>query len=143
VDGKRSLRPRALFDTLVRDWDELSEYEEANALYHYYNWKDAGWIPSTWIAKLASEPWLSSKAKTKVAPRDIAIESAATRLTRGKKRNEFVSELTEADSASGVIAALEIRGTPPASELVAELKALKLKYRREAKFDDARPLYEA
>jgi hypothetical protein len=144
VDDKRRARSRALFETLGREWDQhLAEHAQANAAYFYYTWRRAGGVPATWLAHAASEPWLSSKAKRKVAPREIAIETATTRLTRGRKTSQYVYELTEADSGNPVIGALEIRGTPPASELVSELRALKEQFGTKARLDDVRPLYGA
>ena len=143
LGDKRSQRSRALFDTLAREWDELSEHVEADAEYHYYNWKIAGRVPSTWIAMLASEPWLSSMAKTKVAPLGIAIDSAKTRLTRGNRKKEYVAELVEADSTKDLIKFLGVKGVPPVSELVLEITALKEKFEKEVEIKDVLPLYEA
>lgn len=144
VDDKRRQRSRALFETLGRDWDQhLAEHARTNATYYYYVWRHAGSVPATWLAHAASEPWLSSKAKRKVAPREIAIETATTRLTRGRKTARYVYELTEADSGNSVVRALEIKGAPPASELVAELRGLKEKFGAKARLDDVRPLYSA
>lgn len=144
VNDKRRQRSRALFETLVRNWDHyLAEHAEANATYFFYTRRHAGSIPATWLAHAASEPWLSSKSKRKVAPREIAIETATTRLTRGKKSSQYVYELTEADSGFPLVPALEIKGTPPASELIAELRGLKEKFGAKAWLDDVRPLYSA
>ena len=144
VDDKRRARSRALFETLGRDWDQhLAEHAQANAAYFYYTWRHAGGVPATWLARAASEPWLSSKAKRKVAPREIAIETTTTRLTRGRKTSQYVYELTEADSGNPAVRALEIKGTPPASELVDELRALKEQFGTKACLDDVRPLYAA
>ena len=144
VDDKRRARSRALFETLGRDWDQhLAEHAQANAAYFYYTWRQAGGVPATWLAHAASEPWLSSKAKRKVAPREIAIETTTTRLTRGRKTSQYVYELTEADSGNPAVRALEIKGTPPASELINELRALKEQFGTKACLDDVRPLYAA
>ena len=144
VDSKRRARSRSLFETLQRDWDEyLSEYADASAMYHHYNWRKSGDIPATWLANLASEPWLSTKTKRKIAPREAAIETTTTRLTRGTKASRFVYEVTETDSSHPLIAALGIKGTPPASELLAELKAIREKHETRASPDDVNPLYAA
>ena len=144
LDENRRGRSRALFETLVREWDQyLSDRAEAQADYYYYVWRNAGSVPATWLASLASEPWLSSKSKRKVAPRQIAIETATTRLTRGTRGTQFVYELTEADSASPVVRALEIKGTPPASEIVEEIVAIRNKYGDDAQLEDILPLYAA
>ena len=144
VDDKRRARSRALFEALGRDWDQhLAERAQANAAYFYYTWRHAGGVPATWLARAASEPWLSSKAKRKVAPREIAIETTTTRLTRGGKTSQYVYELTEADSGNPAVRALEIKGTPPASELINELRALKEQFGTKACLEDVRPLYAA
>jgi len=111
--------------------------------FYYRRWRHVGGVPATWLAHAASEPWLSSKARRKVAPREIAIETTTTRLTRGRKTSQYVYELTEADSGNPAVRALEIKGTPPASELIDELRALKELFGTKASLDDVRPLYAA
>jgi len=144
VDDKRRARSRALFETLARDWDDyLSEYSDAMGAYYYYVWRSSGHIPATWLANVASEPWLSSKSKRKIAPIEAAIETVTTRLTRGTKATKFVSEITEGDSAHPLVAALGIKGTPPASELLSELKVLREKHYATAKAEDVHPIYAA
>jgi len=143
IDERRHRRSRALYETLVREWETLGEYAHADAMYHYYTWRSAGTVPATWLAHLASEPWLSSKSKTKVAPNGMAIESATTRLTRGKNRSQYLYELHESDSEHALIRAIGIKGSPPASELIDELKGLKSNFEAEVKINDAFPLYEA
>jgi hypothetical protein len=141
VDGKRRERSRALFETLSREWERLAERSEATAIYMYYSWRNAGTVPATWLAQAASEPWLSSKSRRKVAPREVAIESAMTRLTRGEEKSQYVHELDESDSAHPLVAALGIKGTPPASELIAELKAIKEQHGPKVRQEDVQPLY--
>ena len=143
IDERRRQRSRALYETLVREWDTLDEYAYADAMYHHYKWRTAGKVPATWLARLASEPWLSSKSKTKVAPSGMAIDSTATRLTRGKNRSQYLHELNEADSEHPLIRAIGVKGSPPASELIDELKGLKSNFEDEVKISDAYPLYEA
>lgn len=144
VDDKRRFRSRALFETLARDWDDyLSEYTDATGTYFYYVWRSSGPIPATWLANVASEAWLSSKSKRKIAPIEAAIETVTTRLTRGTRASRFVAEITEADSAHPIVAALGIKGTPPASELLSELKTLKEKHYATAKSEDVYPIYAA
>lgn len=143
VDGKRRERSRALFETLAREWERMAERSEATATYMYYSWRDVGAVPATWLAHTASEPWLSSKSRRKVAPREVAIESAMTRLTRGSEKSQYVNELDESDSAHPLVAALGIKGTPPASELIAELKAIKERHGTKVRQEDVQPLYAA
>lgn len=143
VDGKRRERSRALFETLAREWDRLADRSETRAVYFYYSWRTAGALPATWLAQAASEPWLSSKSRRKVAPREVAIENATTRLTRGQQRSQYVFELDEHDSAHPLVDALGIKGTPPASELLDELKALKERHGTQARLEDVQPLYAA
>lgn len=144
VDDKRRARSRALFETLQRDWDDhLSEYADATARYFYYTWRTAGQVPATWLAEAASQPWLSSKTKRKIAPLEAAIETTTTRLTRGTKASKFVYELAESDSSHPLIAALGVQGTPPASELLAELTAIRQRHSQTATANDVVPLYAA
>ena len=144
VDAKRRGRAQALIVTLEREWDDyLSDKSEVSAEYSHYIWRSAGSIPATWLARAASEKWLSTKSKRKVAPRETAIETVTTRLTRGNSPSKFVHELREVDSSSPLVAALEIQGTPPASELLAELAALKDKYGDDVRPKDVTPLYAA
>ncbi|TIQ33088.1 MAG: hypothetical protein E5X48_25100 [Mesorhizobium sp.] len=143
VDGKRRERSRALFETLAREWEQLGEKSETTAMYFYRYWRPAGNVPATWLAHAASEPWLSSKSRKKVAPSEAAIESLTTRLTRGQSKSQYVYELNENDSGHPLVAALGIKGTPPASELLDELRALKEQYGAHVREEDVRPLYAA
>ena len=144
VDEKRRARSRALLETLQRDWDDhLSEHADATARYFHYTWRTAGHVPATWLAEAASQPWLSSKTKRKIAPREAAIETITTRLTRGTKASKFVYELAESDSSHPLIAVLGIQGTPPASELLAELTAIRQRHSETATANDVVPLYAA
>lgn len=144
VDEKRRARSRALYETLARDWDDyLSEHAEAAGIYHYYQWRTSGHLPATWLANVAAAPWLSTKSKRKIAPLEAAIETVTTRLTRGTKASKFVAEISERDSANPLVAALGIKGTPPASELLSELKMIKEKHHAIARVEDVHPLYAA
>jgi|GEM_PF-5567666 len=142
VDAKRRSRSSALLETLMREWDSyLEDKATADGQFHYYSWKSAGALPATWLAACASEPWLSSKSNRKVAPREIAIESAATKLTRGTHKSHFAYEISEVESNHPLIKALEIAGTPSTSELINSLKDLKALSGSRTRQKDVIPFY--
>lgn len=143
INPGRRARARALFETLSRSWERLEDKMTAQAMYQYYSWKSAGTVPATWLARLASEEWLSTKGGRKSAPMRLAIETPLTRLTRGDDRNQYAAELTEEDASSPLIAALGIKGNAPTSELLKELTALRDSRGSEVAPRDLRALYAA
>lgn len=143
VDRNRRVRARALIETITHRWDRLSETVEARTVWHYYTWRHDVPIPSTWIARAASEPWLSNKKGRKAAPHDLAIDTPLTRLTRGADPAEYVAELNDSDASSPFVAALGIKGSAPASELLRELASLRDRHGAEVTESDVRPHYLA
>lgn len=142
VDARRRQRSRALFETLSREWEYYFEDKsQSSGEYFYYVWRVSGAVPATWLANCASQPWLSSKSNRKVAPREIAIETAATRLTKGDHRSNFVSEISETDAQHPLIKALEIEGTPSTAELLDSLRELKSSSTQIPKIKSAVPYY--
>lgn len=143
VERKRRARARALFETISQHWERVSATLEARTAWHYYTWRADVTVPSTWIARAASEPWLSNKKGHKAAPHDLAIDTPLTRLTRGADPAQYVAELSESDAGSPFVAALGIKGTAPASELLRELASLRDRHGAAVTESDVRPHYLA
>jgi hypothetical protein len=143
VDRKRRARARALFETITQHWDRLSNTVEARTAWFYYTWREDAQVPATWMARLASEPWLSNKKGRRAAPLGLAIDTPLTRLTRGADSAQYVAELTEADAGAPFVAALGVKGSAPASELLRELASLRDRHGPEVTADDVRPHYLA
>jgi hypothetical protein len=140
VDKNRRARARALYETLERAWDRLAPCSATEAVHHYFTWKLDARIPATWLARASQEPWLTNKGGTQGSPRELAIETPLTRLTRGADRTQSVFELDEGDWAAPLAAALGIQGTAPASELLVELVAsIRDEFGPDVRPEDVRP----
>src|SRR6266508_490046 len=82
VDRHRRSRSRALYETLNGHWEKFAPATTAEALRHHYTWRCVARIPATWLARTATEPWLTTKRGKKAAPMDVAIDTPMMRLTR-------------------------------------------------------------
>ena len=143
VDRTRRARARALFETIVQHWDRLDDKVEAQTAWYQRKWHPDASVPATWLARAASEVWLSNKKGRKAAPRDLAIDTALTRLTRGDDPAQYVAELNESDSGFPFVAALGIKEAAPASELLREIASLRDRHGGEVTQTDVRPHYLA
>jgi hypothetical protein len=143
VDGKRRSRARALFETMTQHWDRVSEALEARTAWHYRRWREDVPVPATWISHAASELWLSNKKGRRAAAHDLAIDTPLTRLTRGADPAQYIAELSESDAGSPFVAALGIKGSAPASELLRELASLRDRHGAQVTESDVRPHYSA
>jgi hypothetical protein len=128
-DGVRSRRrrARALFLTLDRGWDDYyAAHATARAVRHYYSWERFGDVSATWLARLASLPWLSTREdKFKAAaPRELTILTEAS-YEIDERPERYVREI-EADHVDApAVAALQIEGRPFASSIVARLETMR------------------
>ena len=125
---ERRKRARALFQCLSRAWSQqYSGRDTAMAAHHYYRWYEDGLVSATWVGRLASEPWLSTReAKfTPKAPRELAILTDASYEIEGARPGRYAFELNQDDLESPVVAAIGIEGKPTVDMIVGKLEVLR------------------
>jgi hypothetical protein len=116
----RRRRARALFIALNRAWPDLyAEHATATPAYYHYVWRRREPITATWLARLASTPWLTTQEKGlhPAAPRDLRILTGASGLA-GEDPSLYAEELDDEHAGTPLAEALGIKGRPPASELL-------------------------
>lgn len=128
--AKASLRRRraaALLAVLARGWERhYSTHAHAKAVWAYDGyWNDRGEITATWVARLASEPWLPSMTGASRAPQDLHLLTEANKLTVGSKRALYMMKVDEQIMRSPLISALRIRRGPAASAIITRLEELR------------------
>jgi hypothetical protein len=125
---QRRKRAEALFLTLERAWADVYEQRAAaTAVHHRYSWQINGEVSASWIAKLASAPWLSTQEPKfhPVAPRDLTVLTAAAYEIEGEDLSKYVYEIGEDRVDSPVVDALGIQGRPRASTILGRLESLR------------------
>ena len=123
----RRKRARALFLALDRAWsDQYAEHALATAAYHYYSWVEEGEVSATWVAELASAPWLSTREDRfrPAAPRDLTVLTEAAFEIEGQHPEKYVHEIGDEHVDSPVVTALQIQGRPFASSIIERLEEL-------------------
>jgi hypothetical protein len=124
----RRRRARALFIALNREWrDMYAERSTAVPAVHHYNWKRKEPVSATWLARLASEPWLTTREKGlhPKAPRDLRILTGSAAGLTPEDEALYAEELDEEFADSPLAEALGIKGRPPAHDLLALLEELR------------------
>ena len=84
-------------------------------------------MSATWVARLASEPWLSTQERrfTPAAPRDLTVLTPAAFEIEGERSERYVHEIDAEHVDSPVVDALQIQGRPFASSIVSRLEDLR------------------
>lgn len=123
----RRKRARALFLALDRAWDDYAERATAQAVHHYYGWQLDGEVSATWIAKAASEPWLSTREArfTPASPRELTVLTEAAFEIEGESVEKYAYEIEPEQVDSPAVEALQIQGRPFASSIVDRLVELR------------------
>ncbi|MDQ5822836.1 MAG: hypothetical protein M3441_01320 [Chloroflexota bacterium] len=146
VNSKRRHRARALLFTLSRAWaTNFATYRRATAAYSYNTFNRLGQVPATWIADLASLPWLSNYDDDPKAPYELAQATRDNQLVYAQQREKLASEIEDGDSLSvEMLLALEIAVSPSTTSIVAELERLRDETRANSEIDVHHPnrLYE-
>jgi hypothetical protein len=125
---ERRKRARALFQCLSRAWSQqYSGRDTAMAAHHYYRWHEDGLVSATWVGRLASEPWLSTREGkfTPKAPRELAILTDASYEIEGARPGRYTFELNQDDLESPVVAVIGIEGKPTVDTIFAKLEVLR------------------
>jgi hypothetical protein len=126
--GVRRKRARALFQCLSRAWsNQYAGRDVARAAHHYYSWSIDGLVSATWVGRLASEPWLSTREPrfTPKAPRDLAILTDASFEIEGERAERYANELGPADVDSPLVEAIGIEGKPSVETIINRLEDMR------------------
>lgn len=114
-----------LFKLLNRLW--LRTYQQTatcTAGYYYHIFRELGDVPSTWIARLADQPWLETETGMPKPPRLIDIRSTLTQSIFGDAKDRFAWGLTR-DANASLVSALGIQAQPKASAIISHLVDLR------------------
>lgn len=125
---ERRKRARALFQCLSRAWStHYAGRDTARAAHHYYSWTIDGDVSATWIGRLASEPWLSTRDArfTPRAPRELAVLTDASFEIEGERAERYAFELGPEDVDSPLVEAIGIEGKPSAETIIDRLEDLR------------------
>lgn len=126
--AQRRKRAQALFLALDRAWEDAYEQRAtATAVHHRYSWQSDGEVSATWVAELASAPWLSTQESRfrPAAPRDLTVLTAAAYEIEGEDLTRYVYEIGGEQVDSPVVDALGIQGRPRASNILDQLESLR------------------
>jgi hypothetical protein len=124
----RRERARALFLALDRAWNDVYlQRTTATAMHHRYSWQWDGEVSATWVAWLASEPWLSTQEPRFHAapPRELTVLTEAAFEVEGENRRRYAHEIEAKEVDSPVVEALQIQGRPRAGGIVERLETLR------------------
>ena len=125
---ERRKRARALFQCLSRAWsNQYAGRDTARAAHHYYSWTTDGHVSATWVGRLASAPWLSTRESrfTPKAPRELAVLTDASFEIEGERAERYAFELGPEDVDSPLVEAIGIEGKPSAETIIDRLEDLR------------------
>ena len=88
---------------------------------------DYGEVSATWVARLASTPWLSTQESRlhAAAPRDLTILTEASFEIEGGHPELYAAEIEAEHVDSPLVEALSIQGRPYASSIIERLEAMR------------------
>ena len=83
---QRQARARALILAFEERWNDYADKDQADAVPHYGTYIPLGAVTATWLARLASVPWLTTREPglQRACPRDLAVLTEARSIPRGK-----------------------------------------------------------
>jgi len=125
---QRRKRSRALFKSLNRAWNQhYAGQDVATAAYHYHTWKHDGPVSATWIGRLASDPWLSTRERrfTPKPPRELAVLTEASYEIEGEHPARYAYELEPEDIDSPLIEVIGLEGKPSVETIIQRLADLR------------------
>ena len=124
----RRQRAVALFQCLHRAWPhQYAGRESAVAAHHYRSWLRDGIVSATWIGRLASEPWLSTRERkfNPKPPRELAVLTEASFEIEGESPERYAYELDPKDVDSPLLEAIGVEGKPSVETIVDRLRDLR------------------
>jgi hypothetical protein len=125
---ERRKRARALFQCLHRAWNQqYTGRDTATAAHHYNSWHHDGTVSATWVGRLASEPWMSTREPkfTPKPPRELAVLTEASFEIEGARPERFAFELAPEDLDSPVLDAIGVDGKPSVDTIIGKLESLR------------------
>ncbi|UJA20953.1 hypothetical protein HJD18_12515 [Thermoleophilia bacterium SCSIO 60948] len=125
--AQRQARARAFVLAINERWGQYADRTEATAVWHYGSFHEQGTVTATWLARLASYPWFTTRERglNAACPRDLAVLTEAAFGVEGENRARYSGELEPEHADLSFVAALGIRGRPRASDVLAQLGGLK------------------
>ena len=124
----RRQRAVALFQCLHRAWPhQYAGRATAVAAHHYRSWFVDGVVSATWVGRLASEPWLSTRERkfTPKPPRELAIRTEASFEIEGESPGRYAYELEPKDADSPLLDAIGVEGKPSVETIIERLGDLR------------------
>jgi len=124
---ERQSRARAFILAFEERWSDYADKVDAEAVSHYGSFIPHGTVTATWLARLASEPWLTTREPglQRACPRDLAVLTETSFDLEGENRASYSGELEAEHADLFFVSALGIKGRPRASDVIAELEGLK------------------
>jgi hypothetical protein len=124
----RRSRARDLVLTFEERWPDFQDKISAQAVLHYYSFEVLGEVSASWLARLASQKWMTTREPglNPAAPRDLSVLTETTFEIEGADRSRYSGELQPDDAGLPIVSALGIRGSRKASDVIEQLKQLKL-----------------
>ena len=104
-----------------------AERSSAEAVHHYGSWQRDGEVSASWLAWLASAPWLSTLEPrlAPAAPRELTVLTEASVDIEGHDPATYVREIESEYVDSPVVSALGVQGRPFASSIVDRLEEMR------------------
>lgn len=125
--AERQSRARAFILAFEERWGDYADKVDAEAVWHYGSFVSYGTVTATWLARLASEPWLTTREPglQRACPRDLAVLTETSFDLEGENRASYSGELEAEHADLAFVAELGIKGRPRATDVIAELEGLK------------------
>lgn len=123
----RRSRARDFVLALQERWAQYEDRLTADAVYHYYSFITQGEVSATWLARLASAKWMTTREPGlhPASPRDLSVLTETTFEIEGDDLSKYSGELESDDAGLSAVEALGIRGSREASDVIAQLEELK------------------
>jgi len=119
-------RSLALFWCLADSWVEYEAFAKATG-----EWEEKkkrtqqAELPATWVVRLRTEAWLRNERKRLVPSPGLTIGTSINRILYGNDQEVIAADLTENDAVPGLLAALDMKFTLKAPDLLSRLAEVK------------------
>ena len=123
---KRRERAEALLSAIAEHWRvDYEPYATAEAFHFYRTWVSDGPVPTAWLSRLASQPWLSNQSHQPRSPRQLWVRSARNLDVFGDSSKHYGAEFNVlAGRYDAFLEALGITVEPHASQIIEALQDL-------------------
>lgn len=123
----RRQRAEALLLTIAEHWrNDYSDYAEVPAVYTNYGWTPVAAVPTSWLYRLMSAAWLSSRLDQARRPIELAVENSQSTEVFGADRALFGAEFGRVERKHyDALQAMGVTVEPVVSQVVEALKDLR------------------